>query len=94
MLVEQVAGAAHALFVQNPFGAGPAKFRSVGLRRLLRLMPFGTLLKSLQVDNIPHARPHHATGRMHTAFSRKPECWRCARAESLVMQNILVIAIL
>jgi hypothetical protein len=78
MLIQQIIGAVGALFVQDAFGFGTAESRPIGLRLLFRLMPFGALLESFQVDYIPHACPHHATLRRHATFFRRREELRWA----------------
>jgi hypothetical protein len=66
MLIQEVVGAAYALFVPHAFGFGSAKPRPIGFSLLFRLMPFGALLEALQVDYIPHASLHYATSRHAT----------------------------
>jgi hypothetical protein len=60
VLVEQVAGALGAPFLQIAFGFGPAGPGPIGLCLLRGLFSFNTLPESLQVDDIPHACLHHA----------------------------------
>jgi hypothetical protein len=82
MLIEQVFGALGTLFVQNAFGFGAAKTRPVGVGLFRRLFSLGAFLKSLQVDNIPHALPHYSTNKGRAAFS-----WR-REAGSVVIEKI------
>src|ERR1700732_1265636 len=69
MLIQQLVGAFHAYLVQSAFGFGSAKPRSVGFGLLLRLMPFGALLESFQVDDVAHARLPHITKGGQETFS-------------------------
>jgi hypothetical protein len=61
MLIQQIVRAVSAPLVENTFGFGSAKPRPVGLGLFGRLLSLAALLKSFQVDHIPHARLHHAT---------------------------------
>jgi hypothetical protein len=63
MLIQQVVGAACALFVQYALGLGPAKSRSIDLSLLFRLLSFSALLEPLQIDYIPHTSLHYPTSR-------------------------------
>jgi hypothetical protein len=47
MLIQEVVGAACALFVQHALGLGPAKSRAIDLSLLFRLVPFNALLEPL-----------------------------------------------
>jgi hypothetical protein len=61
MLIQQVVSAFRAPFVDNAFVLGSAKPRPVGFGLFRRLFSLSALLKSLQVDQFPHARPRHPT---------------------------------
>jgi hypothetical protein len=61
MLIEQVFRTVRAPLVQNAFGFGSAKTRPIDFGLFRRLLSFGALLKSLEVDHIPHVCPRHAT---------------------------------
>jgi len=78
MLIQQVAGALGVQLVQNAFGFGSAKPRPVGFGLFFRLMSFGALLETFQVDHIPHACPHHATIEGHATFSPRRSLSRWA----------------
>jgi len=62
-----------APFVQDAFGFGSAKPRTIGCGLLLRSVPRGALLELLQIDHVPHAGPHYAISR-HASRRRRPEC--------------------
>ena len=47
MLIQEVAGAARALLVQNAFGFGPAEPRTIGLGLLFCLRSLGAFLETL-----------------------------------------------
>jgi hypothetical protein len=49
-------------------------------------MPFGALLESLQVDDVPHACPHHETSSGHAAFSRRRE-WSRWAGSIVILEN-------
>jgi hypothetical protein len=66
MLIQEFAGARGALLVQNAFGFGSAKPRTIGLGLLFRLRSLGAFLETLQIDYIPHASLHHAARRHAT----------------------------
>jgi hypothetical protein len=57
MLIQQVVGTLRTPFIQSAFGFGSAESRPIGLRLLLRLMPFDALLEPLQIDYFSHACP-------------------------------------
>jgi hypothetical protein len=65
VLVQEIAGAILATLIENAFGFGPAKQRTVGIGLLCRLFPFVALLESLQVDHVCHVRLHHPATRRH-----------------------------
>jgi hypothetical protein len=69
MLVQQLAGAMGTLLVVDALGFGAAESRPIGFGLLRRMKPFGTLPKSLQIDDVPHACPRHANWSCAT-FSR------------------------
>jgi hypothetical protein len=61
MLIEQVFRTVCTPLVQKAFGFGSTKTRPIDFGLFRRLLSFGALLKSLEVDHIPHACPRHAT---------------------------------
>src|SRR5579863_1040093 len=71
MLIQQIAGAACAALVENPFGFRAAKPRPIGRGLLLRPIPRGALPKLPQIDQIPHAGPPHAIRPQHLWLP----CW-------------------
>jgi hypothetical protein len=60
VLVEQVASALSALFLNISFGSGSAEPGPIGIGLLRRLFSFGAFPESLQVNYLPHAFLHHA----------------------------------
>jgi hypothetical protein len=60
MLVEQVAGALGAPFLQIAFGFSSAEPGPIDLGLLRRLSSIGAFPESLQVNDVPHACLHHA----------------------------------
>src|ERR1700738_2520318 len=85
MLIQQVVRALGAPFVENVFGFGSAEPRPVGVGLFRRLLSFTALLKSLQVDNIPHACLHHPTNGGRATCSRRRKWSRLA--SSVVIQK-------
>jgi hypothetical protein len=71
VLVEQVAGALGAPFLQIAFGFGPAEPGPIGLRLLRGLFSFNTFPESLQVNHVPHACLHHAINLGPARISQK-----------------------
>src|SRR6266481_5520883 len=69
MRIQQIAGAGRARLVESAFGFGAAKTRAVGLGLFRRRLPLVALLKSLQIDHIPHPGLHHSAGCERAAFS-------------------------
>lgn len=57
MLIEQIAGTVGAQLIERPFGFGSAKPRPVGVGLFRRLFTLAPLLKSLEVDHVPHLGP-------------------------------------
>src|ERR1700736_7005474 len=78
MLIQQVVRALGAPFVQNAFGFVSAKPRPVGFGLFRRLFSLSALLKSLQVDHIPHACLPHPTNGGHATCSRRRKWSRLA----------------
>jgi hypothetical protein len=70
MLFQQVVRALGAPFVQNAFGFGSAEPRAVGVGLFRRLLSFSALLKSLQVDHVPHVCPSSNKSRAHDIFTK------------------------
>jgi hypothetical protein len=60
MLVEQVAGALGAPFLQITLGFGFAEPGTIGVGLLRRFVSFDAFPESLQVDYVPHACLHDA----------------------------------
>jgi hypothetical protein len=86
VLVEQFAGAMSVLLVDGALGFGTAESRPIGFGLLRRLMPLGTFLKPLQIDDIPHVCLRHATDWSRATLSRvMREMSRCAG--SVVISN-------
>src|SRR6266851_8674730 len=85
MLIQQLACTLGAPFVQNAFGFGAAKPGPVGVGLFRRLFSLGALLKSLQVDHIPHACLHHPTNGGSATCSRSRRWSRLA--DSVVIQK-------
>jgi hypothetical protein len=78
MLIQELVGALGALLVQTAFGFGSAESRAIRFSLFLRLLSFGALLESFQVDDIPHGGLHHAIG-WHVTGSRKRSRLRLKR---------------
>src|SRR5216683_5123369 len=83
MLIQQLACALGALFLQNAFGFGSAKPGPVGFGLFRRLFSLSALFKSLQVDHLPHACLHHPANGGRAKFSRK----RSRLADSVVIRK-------
>jgi hypothetical protein len=90
MLIEHVVGSVGARLVKLAFGFGAAETRPVGFGLLRRLMPLGPLLEPLQIDDVRHASPRHATRWGRAAFSLMREGSRWTFAGSLIIQKIPV----
>src|SRR5260370_36993247 len=85
MLIEQLACALGAPLLQNAFGFGSAKPGPVGFGLFRRLISLSALLKSLQVDHVPHACLHHPANGGQAKFSRRRR--RSRLAGSVVIQK-------
>jgi hypothetical protein len=72
VLVEQVAGALGAPFLQIAFGFGSAEPGPIGVGFLRRLVSFGAFPESLEVDYIPHACLHHEINLAREKISPRP----------------------
>jgi hypothetical protein len=91
MLIQNFVGAAGAPRVQNALGFGSAKPCPVGVGLFRRLCSLDALLKSLQVDYIPHGCLHHAIN-WERAKSLQMREWSRV-AGSIVIYEIPVIVL-
>jgi hypothetical protein len=72
VLVEQVAGALGAPFLQIALGFGFAEPGPIGVGLLRRFVSFDAFPESLQVDYVPHACLHNAINLGREGISQKP----------------------
>ena len=63
MLIQQFIGAACAALVQDMFRPGAAKSRTIGSGLFFRLLTPGALFELPEIDQFPHADPHHVIRR-------------------------------
>src|SRR5215213_7454933 len=94
VLVQKIAGAILATFIERAFGLGAAEPRAVGIGQLCRLFPFVTLPESLQVDHVGHVRLHHRAARRHdnslagkTSSCRAPANWMVIRNPRVALSD-------
>jgi hypothetical protein len=63
MLIQKFIGAACAALVQDAFRPGAAKSRSIGSGLFFRLHSPSALFELPEIDQFPHADPHHVIRR-------------------------------
>jgi hypothetical protein len=59
MLIQKIIGAPCAALFHHAFRFGPAESSSIGSGFLLRLPSSGALFELPEIDQFPHADPHH-----------------------------------
>jgi len=63
MLIQEFIGAACAALVQGAFRPGAAKSRTIGSGQFFRFLSPGALFELPEIDQFPHADPHHVIRR-------------------------------
>jgi hypothetical protein len=63
MLIQMFIGAACAAFVQDAVCPGAAKSRTIGGGLFFRLLSPSALFELPEIDQFPHADPHHVIRR-------------------------------
>jgi hypothetical protein len=80
MLIEQRFRAVAALFILRALRLAAAKPRTIGVGLLRRQVLGGALPESIQIDDVTHARLHHAK-------TAEKEQQRRAKMDSIAIQN-------
>jgi hypothetical protein len=89
MLIEDSVGAACVQLIPFALGPGSAGSRPVGVGLFCGLLALAALLESLQVDQIPHACPHHPAKEVQATFSAEHLLSRWALVCSVVIEGNL-----
>jgi hypothetical protein len=91
VLVQQVACAFGAQLIADAFGFGSTEPRTVDVGLFRRLLARHAFLKSIQIDDFPHARLHHETNRREAKISEGRICCAKNNFEEYALTNSIAI---